>query len=68
MDKSNRTTFLFFKGIKCLLKWFRRLVFIIMAAVIIGFTNAFYNESRMINDTKILDDQEQVKDEEDTNE
>ncbi len=68
MDKSKNKTFLFFKGIKCLLKWIRRLLFIIMAALMIGFTNAFYDECRMINDTKNHDEQEQVIDDEDPNE
>lgn len=60
MDKSKNQTPLFFKGIKCLVKWIRRLVFIIMAALMIGFTNAFYDECRMINDTKNFDEQEQA--------
>ncbi len=68
MDKSKNKNFLFFKGIKCLLKWIRRSVFIILAAFVIGFTNAFYDECRMINDTKNFDEQEQVIDDEDTNE
>ena len=67
MDKSKNKNFLFFKGIKCLLKWIRRSVFIIMAALLIGFTNAFYDECRMINDTKNFDEEEQVIDDEDTN-
>jgi hypothetical protein len=62
MDKSRNKNSLFFDGIKCLLKWVRRSVFIIMAALMIGFTNAFYDECRMINDTKNLDEQEQVFD------
>lgn len=66
MDKSKDKTFLFFNGIKCLLTWIRRSVFIIMAALIIGFTNAFNDECRMINDTKNY--QEQVTEDEDTKE
>ena len=62
MDKSRNKNFLFFKEIKCLLKKIRRSVFIIMAALMIGFTNAFYDECRMINDIKNLDKQEQVLD------
>lgn len=68
MDKSKNKTYLFFKGINCLLKWIRRSVFIIMAALMIGFTNAFYDESRMINDTMNFDEQEQLIDDDDTNE
>jgi len=33
----------------------------------IGFTNAYYDESRMINDTRNFVRQEQVIDDEDTN-
>ncbi len=33
----------------------------------IGFTNAFNNELKWINDTKNFDEQEQVVDDEDTN-
>jgi hypothetical protein len=62
MDKTKKTNSLLFNGTKCLLKWIRRSVIIIMAAFMLGFTNAFYDESRMINHTKILDEQEQVID------
>lgn len=68
MDKSRNSKSLFFNGIKYLLKWARRWAFIIIAAFIIGFTNAFYNENRMINDTKFFDKQEQVIDDDNTNE
>lgn len=67
MDKSRNKNVLFFNGIKCLIKWARRLVFIIFAAAMIGFTNAFYDECRMVNDTKNVDEQEQVFDDENTN-
>jgi hypothetical protein len=67
MDKSKNKYFLIFKGIICFLKWVRRLLYIIIAAFVIGFSNAFYNECRMINDTKNFNDQEQVIDDEDTN-
>ncbi|MGM0408736.1 MAG: hypothetical protein ACQERU_12190 [Bacteroidota bacterium] len=68
MDKSKYKTFLVFKGIKSLLKWTRRTVFIIFAALMIGFTNAFYDECRMVNDTKNFDEQEQLIDDDDINE
>jgi hypothetical protein len=58
----------FFSGIKKLLEWIRRFVFIIIAALMIGFKNAFNDELRWINDTKNFDEQEQVIDDEDTNE
>lgn len=59
----SKNSLLFNKGTR-LLKWFRRTVFIIIAAVMIGFTNAFYNENRMVNDTMNFDEQEQVHDKE----
>lgn len=68
MDKSENNTNLVFKGIKCLLKWIRRYAFIIMAAFVIGLSNAYYDECRMINDTRNFDEQEQVIDDDDTNE
>lgn len=68
MDKSKNKTFLVYKGIKYLFKWIRRSAFIIMAALMIGFTNALYDESRMVNDIKNFDEQEQLIDDEDINE
>jgi hypothetical protein len=67
MDKSRNKNFLFLDGIKYLSKWIRRSVFITMAALMIGFANAFYDECRMINDAKNLDEQEQVIDDDNTN-
>jgi len=67
MDKSRKTTFGIFKGIKRAAKWFARWTYIILAACMIGFTNAYYDESRMINDTRNFVRQEQVIDDEDTN-
>jgi len=68
MDKSKNKNFQFFNGIKCLLKWARRLAFIILAAFMIGLSNAFNDELRWINDTRNFVQQEQVIDDEDTNE
>ena len=68
MDKSKYKTFLVCKGIKSLLKWIRRSLFIVMAALMIGFTNAFYDECRMVNDTKNYEEQEQLIDDDDINE
>jgi len=67
MDTSKFKTFLVFKGIKCLLKGIRRYVFIIMAALLIGFSNAYYDECRMVNDTKNVDEQEQLVDDDTDN-
>lgn len=68
MDKSRNKHALFFNGINSLSKWIRRMVFIIFAALMIGFTNAFNDECRMINDINNFSKQEQVIDDEDTNE
>lgn len=38
----------------------------ILAACVIGFSNAYYDESRMINDIRCKAQQEQVIDDEDT--
>lgn len=68
MDKSGNNFFPFLKIIKGLSRWVRRMGFIFLAALMIGFSNAFYDEFRLINDTKNFDEQEQVVDDEDTNE
>lgn len=67
MDKLKNKTFRFFNGIKCFLKWVRRPVFIILAALMIGFSNAYNDELRWINNTRNFDQAEQVIDDEDTN-
>lgn len=68
MDKSKNKSSLLFNGIKCFLKWARRSVFIILAAFMIGFSNAYNEECRSINNVRNFDQQEQVIDEEDLNE
>lgn len=67
MDKSTKKSNRVFNGIKRVAKWVRRWVFIVLAASMIGMSNALYDECRMLNDTRIFDQQEQVIDEEDTN-
>jgi len=67
MDASKYKTFLVFKGITYLLKRIRRYAFIIMAALLIGFSNAYYDECRMVNDTKNVDEQEQLVDDDTDN-
>ncbi len=62
MDTSKNKTFLVFKGIKCLLKGIRRYAFIIVAALLIDLSNAYYDECRMINNTRNFDEQEQLVD------
>lgn len=61
MDNSKIKNSLLVKGIKYFSKWIRRSVFIILAASMIGLSNAFNDECRWINDTK-MDQQEQVFD------
>ena len=67
MDKSKNKNSLLVNGIKYLSKWARRAVFIILAACMIGLSNAFNDESRWINDTRNFDQQEQVIDDDDIN-
>lgn len=43
------------------------MAFIIFAAIMIGFTNALYDENKMINNIKNFEEQEQVIDDENTN-
>jgi hypothetical protein len=68
MDKSTNKSFSFFNGIKRFAKWVWRLIFIILAAAMIGFANAYYDESRMLSDIRNKVQQEQVFDDEDKNE
>jgi len=65
MDKSTNIFLKFFNGFRCFARWIRRGIYIVLAAFVIGFSNAFYNECRMINDTKNSVEQEQVIDNED---
>lgn len=67
MDKSKNTKFLFLKGIKYSIKWIWRFIFILLASLMIGFSNAFNNELRWINDIRNFIQPEQVVDDEDTN-
>jgi len=66
MDKSKNKNFLYW--FKCVFKWLKRFVFILFAAFVIGFTNAFNDEFRWINDARNFSQPEQVMDDEDTNE
>jgi len=43
-------------------------MYIILAASMIGFSNVYYDECRMINEARNFVQQEQVIDDEDTNE
>ena len=64
MDKSTNIFFKFFNGFKCFTRWIRRGIYIVLAAFMIGLSNTFYNECRMINDTRNFVEQEQVIDNE----
>ena len=66
MDKSKNIFFRYFNGIKRIAKWIIRLIFMILAACMIGFSNAYYDESRMLTDIRPKYQQEQVIDDEDT--
>lgn len=68
MDKSRNKHFLFLGGIKRFFKWIKRSLFIVIAAVMIGFLNAFNDESRWINDSGSFDQHEQFIDDDDTDE
>ena len=68
MDKSTNKIFRYFNGIKHILKWIWLLALTILAACMIGFSNAYYDENRMVNDIRNKVQQEQVFDDEDTNE
>jgi len=68
MDKSTNRIIKFFKGIVLIGKWLRKWTYIILAACMIGFSNAYYDEYRWINNTRNFIQQEQVFDDEDINE
>lgn len=67
MAKTKHKFFGFFNGVKRIIKWLWRGIYIILAASMIGFSNAFYDEHRWINDIRSRVQQEQVIDDEDTN-
>jgi len=68
MDKSRNKNVLFLDGILCFFKWLKRSLFIMIAAFIIGFSNAFNDESKSVSDIRNFDQQEQVISEEDLKE
>ena len=67
MDKRTNKSVSFFNGIKRIAKWIWRAIYIILAASMIGFSNALYDENKWINDIRGKIQQEQVIDDEDTN-
>lgn len=67
MDKTKRKFFRYTTIFRRIAKWIFRWIYIILAACMIGFANAYNNESRWINDTRSMTQQEQVDDDDDTN-
>lgn len=65
MDHSTNKTIPLFKGINRFARKIRQCIYILLAASMIGFSNAFYDESKMINNVKNWIQQEQVIDDED---
>lgn len=65
MDHSTNKAFPLFKGMKRCARKIRRFLYILLAASMIGFSNAFYDENKMINNIRNWIQQEQVMDEED---
>ena len=65
MDKSTNRISRYFNGFKRILKWIWLLALTILAACMIGFSNAYYDESRMVKDFRNKVQQEQVIDDED---
>lgn len=65
MDHSTNKASPLLKGIKRCVQKIRRLTCIVLAASMIGFSNAFYDEHKMLSDIRCFIQQEQVMDEED---
>lgn len=67
MEETNHRYFRICNGIKRFAKWIWRGLYIILAASMIGFSNAYYDEHRWINDIRTKAQQEQIFDDEETN-
>jgi hypothetical protein len=65
MYKSPNKTPKYFNAFKRILKWIWLLALTILAACMIGFSNAYYDENRMVKDFRNKFQQEQVFDDED---
>lgn len=48
--------------IKSFLYWLKRIMYLIMIASMLGFSNAFYDETKMINNIKFGYEEEQIID------
>jgi hypothetical protein len=65
MFKPTRKTFFIFIFFKLIFKSIFRFIYIVLAASMIGFSNAYYDESKWVNDLKSHPQQEQVFNNED---
>ena len=61
MYKSNKGNSVF-QFIKSFFYWLKRIMYLIMIASMLGFSNAFYDESKMINNIKFGYEEEQIID------
>jgi len=64
MYKSNHKGNSVFKFVKFLFYRLKRIIYLVMIASMLGFSNAFYDETKMINDIKFGIEQEQIIDDE----
>ena len=55
------------RGLHQFANWLRRTIYLVLVACMIGFSNAYLDENRMINDIRVKAKQEQVAEDEDTN-
>lgn len=62
MYKSKHKGNFVFKLVKFFFNRLKRILYLIMIASMMGFSNAFYDETKMINDLKFGTEQEQVID------
>lgn len=62
MYKSNNTNNPVLRFVKLFIHKLKRILYLIMIASMLGFSNAFYDETKMINDIKFGTEQEQVID------
>lgn len=67
MHKSNKKFHRFFRSIRVISRWIKKNIVRIIFAFMIGFSNAYLNENRMINDIKNVIECEQIMDDEDIN-
>ena len=68
MYKSKNKSFWFFNKNKSLFEWLTKTLYLILIASMLGFSNAYYNETRTIYDIRFEFKQEQVIENEDEEE